>query len=68
MRLEFEIKKFDYRIWVIWLGKPFGTATSQSRADQRVIREFHRLNPGITNYKIIFEVESDIKLEVEDGL
>jgi len=63
--LEFKIKKLDYRKWWAELREYFGSqvssygwqVTSQSKADNRCLKEFHKLYSGCTNYKIILEVE-----------
>ena len=69
MIVEFSIRKLDYRKWWTELREHFGSqvvkhgwqVTAYSKADSRASREFHKLYKG-TNYKIIFEVESDIGL------
>jgi len=66
-RLEFNIKKLDYRKWWAELREYFGSqvssygwqVTSQSKADARCIREFHRLNKNCPNYRIIFEAQDE---------
>ena len=67
MRLEFSIKKLDYRKWWVELRQLFGSqvisygwqVTSQSKADRRACAEFHRVNKNAENYLIIFEVEDE---------
>ena len=67
MQVEFEIKKLDYRKWWAELREHFGSqvssygweVTAQSKAENRCIKEFHRLNKGAENYRIIFEVEDE---------
>ena len=65
MKVEFSIKKLDYRKWWTELREYFGSQvvthgwqrTSQSKADRSVLADFHRQYPNCENYFIIFEVE-----------